>query len=140
MGDTEDLLYTAIVEAAVSDKTAENTFSKVRDFAVGVDYAHFVEHCKTIEQRYKEEFKCSIMPNPYRSAKSVIKNAKKLHLAIFAKGKTELQKEIKAATASVTVNKLTSWQKSWEKCINEYKQLSSTEQIHAAGVIRAEGL
>lgn len=140
MGDTEDLLYAAIVEAAVSDKTAENTFSKVRDFAVGVDYAHFVEHCKTIEQRYKEEFKCSIMPNPYRSAKSVIKNAKKLNLPIFDKGKTELQKEIKAATVSAKVSGYASWRNSWEKCMNEYKQLSPTDQIHAAGVIRAEGL
>lgn len=140
MGDTEDLLYTAIVEAAVSDKTAENTFSKVRDFAVGVDYAHFVEHCKAIEKRYKEEFKCSVMPNPYRSAKSVIKNAKKLNLPIFGKGKTELQKEIKATTVHAEVNLFTKWKNSWEKCVNEYKQLSPTEQILASDVMKFEGL
>jgi len=99
--DKADILYEAGCEALVSDKSAENTFEKMISCAFSHgDVGTFDKHLKRAEEAIRMDFEVSSMPGPWRSAKSVIKNAMRLGIALVDDngkflGKTALQNAIK---------------------------------------------
>lgn len=59
----------------------------------------FKPYWKTLESVWKEKTNNAPLPGKYRSSKSVIKQALDLGISIIDKGKTEIEKEIKAVRA-----------------------------------------
>jgi hypothetical protein len=94
-------LYIAATEALVSESSANSTFEKM----IAVAYSHatlttFKEELRNIEDLIRKEYEVTSMPNPWRSAKSVISKAMKKNLSLVDDnggfyGKTKLQTLIK---------------------------------------------
>ena len=100
-------LYNAATEALVSETSAQSTFEKMIQCAYSSkDHQSFMEEVKETEKQIKKDFEVTSMPNPWRSAKSVISSAMKLNIDLVDDnscyyGKTFLQTAIKAAKADV---------------------------------------
>lgn len=112
----ENKLYETALDSLVSEKTSENTFSKMLVVATYTDRAELVATLKKVEQRVKEEYGVTSMPSPWRSAKSVVIQAMSMHIpleirnesgGIGFKGKTLLQNDIRAHKTSVAESFLT---------------------------------
>ena len=107
MLNTSSELYNAATEALVSETSAQSTFEKMIQCAYSSkDHQSFMEEVKETEKQIKKDFEVTSMPNPWRSAKSVISSAMKLNIDLVDDnscyyGKTFLQTAIKAAKANV---------------------------------------
>ena len=97
----DNSLYKAACEAAVSQSTADSCFSKMVVAAcVHSTAEEFRDECKIIEKQVIKDLEISVMPNPWRSAKSVCYTALKFSIGFYdengvPKGKSRLQNEIK---------------------------------------------
>ena len=95
------MLYKAATEALVSDASATSTFEKM----ISVAFTHatvetFSKELHDTEKKIRTEFEITSMPGPWRSAKSVIRNAMRLNISLVDDngtymGKTALQSKIK---------------------------------------------
>jgi hypothetical protein len=96
------MLYAAATESLVSEASATSTFEKM----IAVAYTHatvetFSEELNVTEKQIQSEFEITSMPGPWRSAKSVIRNAMRFKIPLIDangnyRGKTALQTDIKA--------------------------------------------
>jgi hypothetical protein len=125
-------MYMAIVQASVSESSATNSFESVRSIAKNKTTSEFLSICASAEEQYKKDFECSVMPNPYRSAKSVIKTALSLNIDFENKGKTEIQKEIKDSRKPKEVIRTTieEFRIYYNKAAKIYGTLSSEDKQH----------
>jgi hypothetical protein len=95
-------LYGAAIDVVVSQKTGEDCFKKMCLTAlVASDKENFIYRCQVVENLVKKELGLTSMPNPWRSAKSVLSTAMENKIPVVDsngnhKGKSKLQQEIKA--------------------------------------------
>ena len=112
MSSEGTLLYTAATESLVAEQSGNNVYEKMMSYAIGLssDYGLFMKDIKSTEKQIKTDFGITSMPNPWRSAKSVISSAMKLKIPLYDnngnfKGKTSLQLAIKALKTDVKEEK-----------------------------------
>jgi hypothetical protein len=131
-------LYKAATEALVSDASASSTFEKM--IKAGFESSgleDFMNQVHTTERIIRKEFEIKSMPGPWRSAKSVIHSAFKLHLDLKDEnnnflGKTALQNRIKLAKSSEK-----SEEKS-EKTVDEWVRQIATEASKVPILLKEE--
>lgn len=93
-------LYGAAIDIVVSHKTGEDCFKKMSITALSSsDKSTFLYKCKMVEDLIKKELSLTSMPNPWRSAKSVLSTAMENNIVVVdsngnPKGKSKLQQEI----------------------------------------------
>ena len=110
---SEEILYTAAKNSLAADASTENCWSLlVRDSKElrGSIYKDTKEAIIAMEFRIKEEYKMEVMPNAWRSAKSVLLGALKLGLPLEDEngvffGKSAMQRLIREAKESVAIEK-----------------------------------
>jgi hypothetical protein len=103
MSDLHDSeLYSAATNALAAKGSTENTYSKMIASAIAyVNVDDFKKQLQEVEKTIREEYDLQVMPDPWRSAKSVVLGAMRLGIHLLddnfiAKGKSALQAEIKA--------------------------------------------
>jgi hypothetical protein len=102
-----DNCYKALVDSSVAEISKNNVFGSLQVVAKSAPTAKdFVDYCTQAEIAYKRDYKCTVLPNPYRSAKSVLVTALRHNIDISNKGKSELQAEIKETKQKLTTAKL----------------------------------
>jgi uncharacterized protein with von Willebrand factor type A (vWA) domain len=127
-------LYKAATEALVSDASASSTFEKmIKAGFESEGLEDFLRQVHITEKIVRKEFEIKSMPNPWRSAKSVISSAFKLHLDFKDEnknflGKTTLQNRIKLAKSS---------EKS-EKTVEEWVKQITAEAFKVPPLLKAE--
>lgn len=123
----EELLYTAAKNSLAADASTENCWSMLtRDSYEhrSSNYKDTKEAIVAMEMRVREEYKMEVMPNAWRSAKSVLLGALKKGILLVDEngvfvGKSAMQKLIKD---SKTVVVETPYEVAW-KLINKLESL-----------------
>lgn len=105
---SESKLYTAATESLVADATNNSCFGKFVEAGFAASTLdEFKIQVKNTEQEIKRDFSLKSMPNPWRSAKSVVFNAMELRIPLMdengnPRGKTNLQVAIAAEKTKAT--------------------------------------
>lgn len=100
VSDLVNKLYEAGKESIVSNETAASTFEKIAQVGFVSSKVDFLELMKAAEKTIKAEFELKKMPNPWRSAKSVVWTCLTEHIMLQGEdgkmfGKTALQQKIR---------------------------------------------
>ena len=93
-------LISAAQDSLVSDTTGTSTFEKMLLVACDLLPSMFESEIRDVEKQFKQDFELTYMPNPWRSAKSVISTCLKANIELkddndSPYGKTFLQRKIK---------------------------------------------
>jgi hypothetical protein len=135
-----DNCYKALVDSSASDILKNNVFGSLQVVAKSAPTSKdFVDYCTQAEVAYKRDYECSVLPNPYRSAKSVLITALRHNIDVSNKGKSELQAEIKEAKQKLTTVKpptFTEFAETLVKLTKMVDSLSEEEKIRAKQEIR----
>lgn len=136
-----DNCYKALVDSSVAEISKNNVFGSLQVVAKSAPTAKdFVDYCTQAEVAYKRDYKCSVLPNPYRSAKSVLVTALCHNIDISNKGKSELQAEIKETKQKLTTAKsptFTEFAEALTKLTKMVDSLTEEGKIRAVQEIRA---
>jgi hypothetical protein len=108
--EQDQLLYDAGKESIVAEETEASTYEKILKVAYEKPIEELIKMFKEAEKKIKAEFSLKSMPNPWRSAKSVVLNAMAKGMPLKDgngnfKGKSRLQTDLKilASVASPTI-------------------------------------
>lgn len=99
-------LYEAGLQSLASEASANNTYEKIATTALGYKTSgDFLEEMNRVETKIKSEFSLTKMPNPWRSAKSILSTCLEFNLAITDDngsilGKSALQAKIRDVKSS----------------------------------------
>jgi len=106
------LLYDAATNSLASEASGDNCWTKMATASFGfTDSKEFAKELKAVEKLIKTEYKLKSMPNPWRSAKSVVLGAMQ-HLIQLTDsngeilGKSTIQTKIKMAKELVELDNL----------------------------------
>ncbi len=95
-------LYSAATESIVSETCANNTWAKMATHAVETPQKEdFFKDLAEVEASIKSEYGITTMPNPWRSAKSIIKMSYTKGIKLYKdddhtpRGKSEVQQELR---------------------------------------------
>jgi hypothetical protein len=100
--ESTNVLYEAAKESIVAEETEISTYEKILKvgFLYEKNVGTFIKELSYTEQQIKKEYDLKHMPNPWRSAKSVVVNAMNHSVSLRddngnLKGKSRLQQELK---------------------------------------------
>ena len=112
MTDVNQDLYEAATNSLAAEASSDNTWKKMVMTALTfAEVDAFKVELAAVEARIKEEYDLTFMPNPWRSAKSVVLNAMTHGLNLLdsnaePKGKTAVQMELKELVAKTYVESM----------------------------------
>ena len=106
------LLYDAATNSLASEASGDNCWTKMATASFGfTDSKEFAKELKAVEKLIKTEYKLKSMPNPWRSAKSVVLGAMQNLIQLTDSngeilGKSTIQTKIKLAKEVLDVDGL----------------------------------